>query len=112
MPELYPGVQRGDTDFPVQYLGANVPQAWAAGSMFALLQAILGITLDAPRGRIFVDPALPAWLPDITLFDLRLGRRNIDIRFWRDGDATRFDVVRGPAHIVEQQGFHPVVAPT
>ena len=43
LPELYSGVQRGDADFPVQYLGANVPQAWAAGSVFALLQAILGI---------------------------------------------------------------------
>ena len=52
LPELYAGVQRGDTDFPVQYLGANVPQAWAAGSVFALLQAILGIQPDAPRGRI------------------------------------------------------------
>ena len=68
------GVQRGDTDFPVQYLGANVPQAWAAGSMFALLQAMLGITPDAPRGTLYVDPALPAWLPDVTLIDLRLGR--------------------------------------
>ena len=77
LPELYSGMQRGDADFPVQYLGANVPQAWAAGSVFALLQAILGIALDAPRGRIFVDPALPAWLPDITLLDLRLGRRSI-----------------------------------
>ena len=67
LPELYAGVQRGDTEFPVQYLGANVPQAWAAGSVFALLQAILGIRPDAPRGRIFVDPALPDWLPDITL---------------------------------------------
>jgi glycogen debranching enzyme len=110
LPELYSGVQRGDTDFPVQYLGANVPQAWAAGSVFALLQAILGIALDAPRGRIFVDPELPAWLPDITLFDLRLGRRSIDIRFSRDGDATRFEVLRGPAHIVERQRFHPISA--
>ena len=31
LPELYSGVQRDDTNFPVQYLGANVPQAWAAG---------------------------------------------------------------------------------
>ncbi|HEY2619763.1 MAG TPA: glycogen debranching N-terminal domain-containing protein [Acetobacteraceae bacterium] len=111
LPELYSGVQRGDADFPVQYLGANVPQAWAAGSAFALLQAILGIALDAPGDRVFVDPALPAWLPDITLLDLRLGRRSLDIRFWRDNDATRFEVLRGPAHIVEQQHFSPVAAP-
>ena len=51
LPELYSGMQRGDADFPVQYLGANVPQAWAAGSVFVLLQAMLGIAPDAPRGR-------------------------------------------------------------
>ena len=46
-----PGVQRDETSFPVQYLGANVPQAWAAGSVFALVQAMLGLQPDAPDGR-------------------------------------------------------------
>jgi glycogen debranching enzyme len=110
LPELYSGVQRGDGDFPVQYLGANVPQAWAAGSVFALLQALLGIALDAPEGRIFVDPVLPPWLPDVTLFDLRLGRRTFDIRFWRDEEVTRFEVLRGAAQMVEQRPFNPVAA--
>jgi glycogen debranching enzyme len=110
LPELYSGVQRTEADFPVQYLGANVPQAWAAGSVFALLQALLGIAPDAPRGRIFVDPALPGWLPDITLHDLRLGRRSIDIRFWRDGEATQFEVLKGAPDIVERKPFLPIVA--
>ena len=39
--------------------GANVPQAWAAGSAFMLLQAMLGIEPDAPRGVLHVDPVLP-----------------------------------------------------
>jgi glycogen debranching enzyme len=108
LPELYAGVQRGDAEFPVQYLGANVPQAWAAGSVFALLQAILGIRPDAPRERIFVDPALPAWLPDITLFDIRLGQRSFDVRFWRDDATTRFEVLRGAAHVVEHRPFDPL----
>lgn len=104
LPELYAGVQRqGRTGFPVQYLGANVPQAWAAGSCFALLQAMLGIQPDAPNGRLYVDPALPTWLPDVTLLDLRLGHRHFDIRFWRDGEATRFEVIKGDAHMVQQR---------
>src|SRR4029077_5807664 len=74
LPELYDGVQRSDGNFPVQDFGANVPQAWAAGSFFALLQAMLGIQPDAPNDRLYVDPDLPGWLPDITLTDLRLGR--------------------------------------
>ena len=49
LPELYPGIKREPGTFPVQYLGANVPQAWAAGSVFHLLQAILGLDADAHK---------------------------------------------------------------
>jgi glycogen debranching enzyme len=101
LPELYSGVEHAEGGFPVQYLGANVPQAWAAGSAFALLQALLGICPDAPRGRLYVDPALPHWLPDVSLHDLRLGKRHFDIRFWRDEDgATQFEVLRGDKHMI------------
>jgi glycogen debranching enzyme len=95
LPELYGGLQRDPTSFPVQYLGANVPQAWAAGTPFMLLQAILGLQQDAPRGKLYVDPALPEWLPNVTLTDLRLGRERFDIRFWRDGKDTVFKVLAG-----------------
>jgi glycogen debranching enzyme len=95
LPELYAGLQREDLSFPVQYIGANVPQAWAAGTPFVLLQALLGIVPDAPRGRLYVDPALPDWMPDVTLIDLRLGRKTMDLRFWRDGEETKFEVLRG-----------------
>jgi glycogen debranching enzyme len=30
LPELYSAVERNEKSFPVQYLEANVPQAWAA----------------------------------------------------------------------------------
>jgi glycogen debranching enzyme len=103
LPELYAGLQRDPTGFPVQYLGANVPQAWAAGTPFMLLQAMLGLQQDAPRGKLYVDPALPDWLPDITLIDLRLGRRRFDIRFWRDGKETLFEVLRGKRSAVERK---------
>ncbi|HVY17224.1 MAG TPA: glycogen debranching N-terminal domain-containing protein [Rhodopila sp.] len=101
LPELYAGVQRANGNFPVQYLGANVPQAWAAGSCFAFLQAMLGIQPDAPNDRLYVDPALPAWLPDVTLSDLRVGRHKLDIKFHRQNDKTVWDVVKGDARLVE-----------
>ncbi|HEY1935614.1 MAG TPA: glycogen debranching N-terminal domain-containing protein [Acetobacteraceae bacterium] len=102
LPELYAGIARSDTAFPVQYLGANVPQAWAAGSAFALLQALLGIQPDAPHDVLYVDPVLPRWLPDVTLADLRLGKRHFDIRFWREGEATQFEVLRGESDMVRR----------
>jgi glycogen debranching enzyme len=105
LPELYGGLQRDPTSFPVQYLGANVPQAWAAGTPFMLLQAMLGLQQDAPGGKLFVDPALPDWLPEITLTDLRLGRRRFDIRFWRDGMDTVFKVLKGKSGSVERRSI-------
>ena len=100
MPELYAGLARTPFGFPAQYVGANVPQAWAAGSVFMTLRAVLGLGPDAPRDRLHLDPALPPWLPEITLSGLRMGRHSFDIRFWRDGDATAFEVLRGDAGVV------------
>ena len=101
LPELYAGLQRDPMSFPVQYVGANVPQAWAAGTPFMLLQAMLGLQQDAPRGKLYIDPALPDWLPDVTLTNLRLGRQRFDIRFWRDGKDTLFKVLKGEHDAIE-----------
>jgi hypothetical protein len=70
-----------------------------------LLQAMLGLQQDAPRGKLYVDPALPDWLPDVTLTDLRLGRRRFDIRFWRDGDKTRWKVLKGNQGAVTRHSY-------
>jgi glycogen debranching enzyme len=100
MPELYAGLQRGPLGFPVQYVGANVPQAWAAGSVFMTLRAMLGLQPDAPNDRLCIDPMLPPWLPDVTLMGLRLGPHSFDIHFWRENDATFHEVVRGDSAMV------------
>jgi glycogen debranching enzyme len=93
LPELYAGTTREAGAFPVQYLGANVPQAWAAGSVFHLLQAILGLDADAHNSTLFIDPLLPGWLPDITLHNLRVGAGAVTVRFWKENNATRYDVL-------------------
>ena len=84
LPELYSGITLNQMNFPVQYLGANMPQAWAAGSVFMLLQAMLGFLPDAPAGRLWIDPHLPDWLRDITVSRLRVGAHVFTIRFWRE----------------------------
>jgi glycogen debranching enzyme len=105
VPELYSGVQRDPMNFPVQYLGANVPQAWAAGSAFTFLQTILGLQPDAPRDRLFIDPVLPAWLPDLAVMDLQVGKRSFDLRFWRDGEKTRWEVLKGDHSTVAERSY-------
>jgi glycogen debranching enzyme len=105
LPELYAGIEHEPGSFPVQYIGANVPQAWAAGTPFALMQAILGIRPDAPNGKLYVDPTLPAWLPDLELHDLRMGEHLFSIRFWLDGEVTRYEVIKGDKRAVVQRSF-------
>ncbi len=102
LPELYTAFEREETNFPVQYIGANVPQAWAAGSAFMLTQALLGFLPDAPRHKLYLDPSLPTWLPDFAVHDLHLGRHKLDIRFWREGEQTAFEVIKGDPKLVER----------
>jgi len=105
MPELYSGLKRNPTNFPVQYLGANVPQAWAAGSCFSFVEMTLGFQPDAPAGRLYLDPHLPAWIDDLTISDLSVGAAIYDLRFWRDGEATRWEVLKGDPTTVAQRSY-------
>ncbi|HET7169017.1 MAG TPA: glycogen debranching N-terminal domain-containing protein [Candidatus Limnocylindrales bacterium] len=102
LPELFAGLARKPGNFPVQYLEANVPQAWAASAIFRMIAVLCGLqaVTDAEGARLYVDPALPAWLPDLTMRTLRAGRGELSIRF-SDGEfdvlsnTTGFAVVRG-----------------
>jgi glycogen debranching enzyme len=108
LPELYAGCAREPGSFPAQYLAANVPQAWAAGSIFHFVQAMLGIQADAPHGRLYVDPDLPEWLGDVTLRGLKIGNSKLDLRFWRENGTTRWDVAAGDGDVkVEQKAMSP-----
>ena len=93
-PEVFAGVQRrGDFDFPVLYpAGANIPQAWATGTIFHMLRVMLGLRADASNKKLFVQPALPLWLPDIELQHMRVGPCVFTIRFWREGTNSRWEV--------------------
>ncbi|MDQ2902688.1 MAG: amylo-alpha-1,6-glucosidase [Chloroflexota bacterium] len=95
-PEVFAGVQRkSEVDFPVLYPGgANIPQAWATGSIFHMVRTVLGLRADAPHHRLYVNPTLPDWLPEIELQQLRVGPCLIDLHFWREGDHSRWETRR------------------
>jgi glycogen debranching enzyme len=92
LPEVFAGLPREEASFPVQYLGANIPQAWAAGSVFQLIQMMLGLDADVPNGRLWVDPTLPDWIPSLELSNLKVGKTRLDLCIWRENEATRFAV--------------------
>lgn len=91
LPELFAGLARDDADFPVQVVGANVPQAWASGALLHLLTLFLGLEVDLPAGRLRVRPYLPEWLDEVALEDAPLGRGELSVRVWR-GEGGRIEV--------------------
>ena len=94
LPEVFAGLARESRSYPVQYRGADVPQAWAAGSVFQMVEAMLGLEADVPNGRLYLDPALPEWLPALTITGLKAGNVRLDIHFERDGKETSWQVLR------------------
>ena len=112
LPELYASLPRQPGTFPVQYLGANIPQAWAAGSVFHLLQAILGLQADVPAGKLYVSPTLPRWLPDIQLSQLKVGDSTLHLRFWREGSDSRWEVIERQGSIEVEDAPKKGICPT
>lgn len=72
LPELWSGVDRSAADFPVPYLDANRPQAWAAASLPLLVRAILGLDCDPVARRLTADPRIPDRFGEIELIDLEV----------------------------------------
>lgn len=95
LPELFAGFGRDEYGTPVRYPVACSPQAWAAGSLPYLLQAILGLTPDAFKRQLHViRPCLPDWLDWVTLTGLQVGESAADLRFERSGTTTLAAVLR------------------
>jgi glycogen debranching enzyme len=94
LPELFCGFTRRSPQRPVAYPVACSPQAWAAGAPFLLLQAMLGISAQAPENTLLVNkPHLPPWLNTVELHNLRVGRSTISMVFRRQGETTGFSLL-------------------
>jgi hypothetical protein len=78
---------------PKFYCGT--PQAWAAGSLFMLLQAALGLRIEGSSSRIsFSYPLLPDFLKEIRLLNLRVGTGSVDLLLQRHGTDVGVNVLR------------------
>ncbi len=79
MPELFCGFDRNPGEGPVLHPVACAPQAWAAGSVLLLLQAILGLEVDGLRGRVVLTrPQLPVGLDEIRIHSLEVSGSTLD----------------------------------
>ncbi|HEX9941289.1 MAG TPA: amylo-alpha-1,6-glucosidase [Thermoanaerobaculia bacterium] len=80
MPELFCGFRQRANEGPTLYPVACAPQAWAAGAVFLLLQACLGLDIDAPSRRICLErPELPPSLDRVTIRGLSVAAASVDL---------------------------------
>ncbi len=102
LPELFCGFERIPGEAPIAYPVACLPQAWAAGSVFMLLQACLGVSLNGQRQSILIDqPRLPMGIDHLQINRLHLGEQILNLEFHRIGG-------RVAAFIGDQHGPAPV----
>jgi glycogen debranching enzyme len=89
LPELFCGFHRHTGEGPTPYPVACLPQAWASGSVFMLLQACLGLRIDGRRREVHADnPSLPIGIESLSLLDLSVGDGSVALVFRRVEDGV------------------------
>jgi glycogen debranching enzyme len=94
LPELICGFTRRGRE-PTLYPVACAPQAWAAGAVFLMLAASLGVHIDAPARRIsFSRGRLPESIDWIRLTDLKVGDAQVDLQLERHPHDLGVTIIR------------------
>ncbi len=88
LPEVFAGLPRTETRFPIAYPTAARPQAWAAGTPVLLLQLLLGLNPDRRQNTLetIAPPELPAWAGSLRLSSVRAFGQLWEVRV-EDGTA-------------------------
>jgi glycogen debranching enzyme len=95
LPELICGFHRRTAESPTLYPVACAPQAWAAGAVYLLVQACLGLRVDAAARRVSFDRAvLPEDIDWLRIINLSVGRASVDLLLTRHAYDVSVTVLR------------------
>lgn len=95
LPELICGFARRSGKGPTLYPVACSPQAWSAGAVFMVLQACLGLEVQARESRIVLHyAALPESLRQVRIRNLPVGAGTVDLSFDRYAETVGVDILR------------------
>jgi glycogen debranching enzyme len=95
LPELICGFGRRPGKGPTLYPVACSPQAWAAGSVFMVLQACLGLEIRARESRVYLHhSALPEQLRHVNIRNLKIGNACVDLSFERYSETVSVNILR------------------
>ena len=95
LPELICGFGRRPGKGPTLYPVACSPQAWAAGAVFMLLQACLGLEIRAGESRVYLHhSALPEKVQHVRIRNLRVGSSTVDLACERYAETVSINILR------------------
>ena len=95
LPELFCGFHRRTDERPTLYPVSCAPQAWAAGSVYLLIQAALGLEIDAGEQRItFSRAALPESIERLYLTDLSVNDSRVTLLLERHANDVAVSVLK------------------
>ena len=78
LPELFCGFSHKKTERPMEYPVACSPQAWACGSIYLIIQSLLGINADVINDRIYLKPIFPDKTNKVEIKNLKIGDNRAD----------------------------------
>lgn len=94
LPELFCGFTRRPGEGPTHYPVACSPQAWASGSVFMLLQACLGLSVDAPNATLTLSNGrLPPFIDELQIESLPVGDARVDLHVVRQDNGLGVEVL-------------------
>ena len=94
LPELLCGFHRRTEEGPTLYPVACSPQAWAAGAIYLLLQAALGLDVDATKRCItFRQAKLPESIERLRMTNLMVGNARVDLALDRHANDVAISVL-------------------
>ncbi len=95
LPELFCGFARRAGEGPTPYSVACAPQSWSAATVFLLLQACLGLSIDADNAQVrFSHPRLPEFLKEVKIQNLHVGKSSLDLLIEGRDQDVGVDVLR------------------
>ncbi len=106
LPELFCGMRRQRDKGPILYPVACSPQAWAAAAPFGMLQACLGLEIDATQRLARLRyPRLPERMDSLSVRGMPIGDATVDLFLRRHGEDVSVNIQRreGDAEILTLQ---------
>lgn len=103
LPELFCGYDNQQEETIVPFPVACSPQAWAAGTPFALVHALLGLQVDSHRKVMKINPTLPEEIDWIECKGIQVGKGSIDITVKKENDEIVFDITNNTSGLKIEQ---------